>query len=230
MNRNLLAAGFLALFIITYTSGAKAGLVNVGSQYTFNGTNFIDNNSANVTLDQSTKTIDGGRLSISEDVLTTGPNSEWVEFNLSSTSGGPLAGNVNGGWRGEIDNISFNVPVALDAFFVYWDQNGQPFANIDPFFSNTTVTTNPMTGTGEVYLGLVSGDSLALTKSLFTDLQPYSQLSGVNIDPNAANSWHIAGHYSAPSVPEPSTLALLALGAPALVAGARRRRAVRSNP
>jgi hypothetical protein len=226
----VLAAAFLILTAIPAGPPARAGLIVAGSQYTVNNVNFVDTFSENVAFDGigTVKIIDNGRLMISENEYSTGANSEWVQFNVSTTDGGPLAGDLSAAWQGELDNLQFKVPVAFDAIFSYWTDRGVPFPNIQPLFGNAIVTTNPLTGNGEVYLGTDPGATPQMTESMYDWLSPYDQLSGVGIDPNTANGWHIAGHFTARSItPEPGALVLFALGAPgALGLWWRRRKLV----
>ncbi len=208
---------------------AQAGLVDVGSQYSVSNTNFVGTFTTNVTLDGLNSVIDSGQLNVSETIVPDGPNSVWVVFNFSTVSGGPLAGNTNAFWQSQINNIQFTTPVALDAFFEYWDLNGTAFSGITDLFSNTHVALNPITGVGETYFsGFFVPGAANTTQSLFTFLNPYSQLGGQNIDPSTANGWHIAGHYTSPTpvigVPEPGTLTPAGLGAIGLIAGGLRRR------
>lgn len=195
---------------------ARAELVQIGSNFTVNNTNFVTTFSQNVTFTGTgiNTLIDAGQLNVNDQTFPTSSSAEWVEFNFSTPGGGPLATNLGGHWRGEIDQIQFTAPVILDSFFLYWDHNGQPFSNITPLFGNTIVATNPITGSGEVYLGTVSNAPPNSIQSLFADLNPYNQLAGHNIDPNTANGWHMAGHYhlAAPAVPEPATLTLVGIG------------------
>jgi hypothetical protein len=213
--------------VAAWAAAAQAGLVDVGSQYTVNNVNFLDTFTANITLDGTTKTIDSGNLNLSETIVSDGPNAVWVVFSFSTTNGGSLATNTDDFWQGEINNISFTIPVVLDAFFEYWAVDGTPFSGITNLFGNTTVATNPITGVGEVYLGIITTPAPPSAQhTLFTWLSPYSQLSGHNIDPDTANSWHIAGHFSVPpsSVPEPAGLALAGIGAAGTAIMSIRRR------
>jgi hypothetical protein len=222
-----IAFGVVSFWMLACSQPVHASVI-VGRQYTVNNINFRNTFTENVSLDGASSTINSGQLNVSETIVPDGLYSVWVVFDFETTSGGPLATNLSGSWRGRVENIQFLTPVGLDAFFVYWDVDGVPFSNILPLFGNTIVTTNPLTGSGEVYYGEAAGPvPLSLTHALFATLNPYNQLNSRNINSATANGWHIAGHFTSPipinGVPEPGSLLLGGLGAIGVFAGARRR-------
>ena len=206
---------------------ARADFVQIGSTYTVDNTNFVDTFTQNVTFDGTgvNKSIDSGQLQINEQVFPTGQNGAWIQFNFSTTQGGPLASDATALWETQLENLAFAQPLIYDGFFVYFSHNGTPFSNIEAGDFDD-VETNPVTGSGEV-LGINVTPAGPFTSiGLFAFISPYDRLdTNYNIDSAAANGFSLAFHVDlANPVPEPGTLTLLGAGVGSLSLGIWRRR------
>jgi hypothetical protein len=69
--------------------------------------------------------VDGGAVSIWETQVATGATGEWDVFNMTITSGGPLANNIGAYWDITIDYV-LSAPVYFDATALQWTVNGVP--------------------------------------------------------------------------------------------------------
>ena len=79
---------------------AYASIIPIGPLYSVQGTNAPnDFGPVLVSFDQLPKVIDGGLLTVSETQVPTGPNGEWDIFNVATTAGGALAGNIDAEWN-----------------------------------------------------------------------------------------------------------------------------------
>jgi hypothetical protein len=75
-----------------------------------------------------------------------------------------------------------------------------------------TLETNPITGTGEVFGANFSpGPPFTTPNFFFFEVAPYSFLDSLGVNTTTANRFHLAIHLASP-VPEPSSLAMLAIG------------------
>jgi hypothetical protein len=161
--------------------------------------------------------IDGGALSLYETQVSTGPNGEWDVWHLSTTSGGSLAGNINGDWSIVMD-YELSQAVDFDAVADQWTVNGTPVSPLSSIGSICCATSSNPILPGEAFYA--SGFSGALDAGVQSNWQqvfvdPYSFVSSGGVDPNAANGFNFALHFTLQNpveTPEPASLALLGAG------------------
>jgi hypothetical protein len=215
-----------------FAGAANASIIPIGSSLTFGGTDLpggCTNTTCSDTVTFGTPAlIDGGALLLSEQQVADGPNAEWDVWNISTTGGGPLAGDINGDWSLVMD-YDLSAAVNFDQVVSQWTVNGTPVSPLSNFGGICCATaSNPSPITGEAYYN--SGFSGPLPagvqsnwRQIFVD--PYSFVSAGGIDPSTANDFHFALHFTLQTpvgVPEPASFAHL--GAGVLGLGLLRRR------
>jgi len=218
-------AGFVALAL--FSTPARAGIIPIGSSLTFGGTNAPDTYSANVTFSSTPVLVDNGAVKIWQEQVPTSGGGEWDVFYMQITSGGPLAGNLNADWNIVI-SFDLSEPVYFDGVVNQWAVNGVP---VNPLFNFGGIccasSSNPILP-GEAYYN--SGFQVALPagvqsswEQIFVD--PYSFVSAGGIDPNTADDFTFALHFTpqTATTPEPASLWLLGIGVLALLICQRRQ-------
>src|SRR5262249_8477170 len=110
----------------------QASIIPIGSSYTFVGTNAPDNFTATTTFGSTPVLVDGGTVTLSEQQVATGPDGEWDIFHMSTTNGGPLAGNIDANWNITIDYV-LSAAAFFDGVASQWTVDGTPVSPIANF-------------------------------------------------------------------------------------------------
>ena len=115
------------------------------------GTNAPNTFSTNVPLTLGTTTIDNGALNLTASLTNEASGAEWLVLHYSTVSGSPIASSVNGPWE-----LQAFVPLSNPAnglgFYVDWSSNGTLLTPTESTIGNTTLGTNPITGSGTVFV------------------------------------------------------------------------------
>jgi uncharacterized protein (TIGR03437 family) len=182
---------------------AGPGIIAVGSPLTWMATNAPDTYTVNTTFSSTPVTVDNGAATIWQEQVPTGSNGEWDIFYLKTTSGGPLANNINAYWGITID-FTFTVPSYSDGVVTQWMVNGTPVSNIMNGIGSICCAsaTNPILP-GWSYYNQGNGAEPAGLYNNWQEIyvQPYSLVSSGGIDPNSANEFVFALHFSLQSLP-----------------------------
>jgi hypothetical protein len=185
-----------------------------------------------VTLDQTSKLVDGGLVRLTETLTPTpADGGEWFLLNFQTVSGGPLAANQNSTFDFYFNHLLMNQPALEDQLFFYWNVSGAAVNPLVPFGGINRVAPNPLDALlGPTYDFLVSppfGPSTEFDYTSLAFVSPYSFVSAGGINPNTANGFVYGAHFI--PAPEPGSMALVGMGGVGLVGGAwRRRRAKRT--
>jgi PEP-CTERM motif len=205
------------ILLLSLALAARADIIPTGSSLSFGGTN-LPGSCANTTCQTATTfgtstLIDGGALRLSETKVADGPNAEWDEWSISTVGGGPLAGNINGFWEITMSYV-LSAPAFFDQVVDQWTVNGTPVNPLTNFGICCASASNPSPVTGEAYYN--SGFSVPLAAGVQSGwnqvfVNPYSFVSSGGINPNTANGFNFALHFTLQNpaaVPEPASLAL----------------------
>ncbi len=181
------------------TGGAGPGIIPLGSPLTFGGTNAPDTYSATTTFSSTPVMVDNGAVKIWQTQVPTGANSEWDVFYMQTTSGGPLANNINGYWN-IVMNYVLSAAVNFDAVVQQWVVNGTAVGPLTNGIGSIccAATSNPILP-GPSYFN--SGFNVPYPAGPFSNWQqvfvtPYNLVTNGGINPNAANGFYFALHFT----------------------------------
>jgi hypothetical protein len=192
-----------ATTLLAFATGAHASIIPIGSALAFGGTN-LPGACANTTCSDNVlfgvpATIDGGALLLSEQQVADGPNAEWDVWRISTTTGGPLAGNLNAFWN-IVMSYDLSAPVIFDQVVNQWTVNAAPVNPLSNFSGICCASaSNPSPIIGEAYYN--SGFSVPIAAGVFSNWQqifvnPYSFVSAGGINPSTANGFNFALHFT----------------------------------
>ena len=89
---------FASLAALVFGTGLQASIIAYGSSLSFGGTNSPDTYSDVTTFSTTPVLVDNGAVTIWQEQVATGSGSEWDVFYMKTTSGAPLANNINALW------------------------------------------------------------------------------------------------------------------------------------
>ena len=219
----------LAAAVLLAATLAHADIIPIGSSLTFGGTNSPDTYSDTTTFG-TTSLLDGGAVSLTTFEVATPGGGDWAVFEMSPTSGGPLANDTSSLWNIVID-YTLSEAVDFDQVVDQFTVNGTPVSPLSDFAGICCATaTNPSPISGEAYYNSFLPSPLSAgVQSNWQQIfvSPYSFVAAGGVDPSTANGFNFALHFSPQVVPEPAEvlpLFLFLTGGIAGLALQRRRR------
>jgi len=226
----MLKSGFViaGVLMATFAGNAHASIIPIGSAFTLNATNAPDTYTASTTFGAGPVSVDGGAAQLSMSQIPTGPNGEWDVWTLTTTGGGPIAGNIDAYWDITM-TYQLSAAVNFDAVVDQWLGDGTPITPTGNIGGICCATSSTPIGGGGFYNSGFSAPLSAGTESGWDQVfvSPYDFVTSGGI-PTTANGFTWALHFTLQTpvtTPEPGSLALLTI--PLIgVATLRRKRRV----
>ncbi len=206
-------------------SAAWADIFDIGSTFTIGGTNAPNTFGQTVTLSPGTTTIDGGALTLTQQIVDQS-SGEWLILTVQAT-GSDIYSSTDADWSIFASGIDLTELSNGIAFYLDWGTNGVLANPTTGFGSIPLLGTNPITGSGNVFGGLLNGSADGITQwptPTGALLDPFGIINDSGIAPPGLNEFQDAIEVAAAPVPEPSSLVMLAVGIAGFAALRRRRR------
>ncbi|HEV2363587.1 MAG TPA: PEP-CTERM sorting domain-containing protein [Caulobacteraceae bacterium] len=226
-SRLMLAMCASAAVLAGADTAAATPLFVSGSSFSVDALNSPDTFLQGVNLTPGTQSLDGGKLNLQISIVSGGGAKEWLVFDYTTASGGPLVPSTSDDWHVYQTGLDAARPVDLVGAFAEFFGGGTPTSSI---FGNYSVGSNPVPGeTGTGFVGSFPAVSLGSgpLPALGSFISPFGFLNDTGI-----NSANVTGYLEAlefaptsGGVPEPSSWALMLAGAAGLGWALRRRRA-----
>jgi hypothetical protein len=174
----------------------RADLLNFGTTYNNNGTDFATGTPLNntITLSQSPQQFGGG-AQITEKTTPLAGGAEFVEFVISTINGGSLVADTSlfnfNGFQIYLNNIQLTGPAVSSNYYFDFATNGVANTGITAPLSGFGVEANPnpgssFAGQNAFYFPGFVPSGADMTTNYSESQSPFeSSVTGMNIDPNA---------------------------------------------
>ncbi len=217
MKRAALIFGVAVVAVGLSSAGHATNLFVPGSTFQVQATNSPDTFTDTVNLAAGAQSLDGGAVTLNISFVPAGGGAEWLVFNYTTASGGPLSGDDY--WALYQTGLDAAIPINFTNAYSEFLVNGvsQPwsysfFGGYEP--KSSPVPGMPGTGVGNIspFVDMISPGPIG---ALGAFINPYSgYLSSAGIDPTMVNGWTQALEFQpqTPTIPEPSTWAMMLLG------------------
>ncbi len=209
---NRIVSGRLILtvaFFVSQTIWAQAGsnpratsgphIIPIGSPLTFGGTNVPDTYSAPTTFSSTPVLVDNGKVKIWQEQVATGADGEWDVFYMKTTSGGPIAGDINADWNITID-YNLSAAASFDAVVQQWVANGTPVGPLTNGIGSIccAAASNPIVPGWSYYASGFNGMLPAGTQTNWQQIyvDPYNLVSRGGINPSSPNEFIFGLHFT----------------------------------
>lgn len=215
----------------TWKAAEASPLFVAGSTFQVQANNSPDTFTDNVTLTPGSYSLDGGALNLTFSIVPTGSGgAEWLVFDYTTTSGGPLSQPTDD-WA--LNQVGLDAAVAVNFIAAYseWSDSGTVLTPTENIFGGYGIETNPVpgqSGTGLGVSGIVDPLAAGPAASLGAFISPWSYLNNAGFNSADVNGYEQALEFEPQTpipTPEPTSLALLSAGVLGLALYRRRRAA-----